>query len=448
MNKEKGSNKIQESKLAPPPKNLPIYGRDKPEFVSYVAWSNYEAALEQKKFLFGVRRHDLRRNTLVLGRPGMGKTKFLQAMVRQDIAHGFGCCVLDFRGELFKNILEDIPEDRLEDLIVFDTNNEKLRLHINPLDGVSPDFVYPLIRIIEDSLESMYPKLWNPQLEYLTHNLFASVLNVEKPTLHLAYDLLTDKNVRQDFIETTEKESLKKFWREEYSRWENEHEGDALLPLVNILRSLSRHPAIEDIYQAEGGLVSISNLMKEKKIVLIRLRPDRIGDTAATFFGTLILARYLEMTQNKKTTDTNLIRKDYTIYLDEFPQLQNTLFQNFLSVGGSVGTPFVVSLNSTLSVSSDVVQQLLTKTDNLFCFRLFGEDATRIKGEVLPVFDSRDLQNLGVREMYCRIVINNELSQPFSATTLEVLPLPNSLNKSEAIDYVSERYGLPEKGLY
>jgi len=448
VNKSKDQSKLQESKLAPPPKNLPLYGRDKPEFVSYVAWSNYEAALEQKRFLFGVRRRDLRRNTMVIGRPGMGKTKLLQVMARQDIANGYGCCVLDYRGELTKNLIQDIPEERLEDVIIFDPTKDELRIHMNPLEDVSEEFRYPMVRIIEQTLQSMYGELWNPKLEYIVHTTFSTVLSSKEPTLALAYELLTDPTLREQALSTVEDENLKEFWTESYPEWEEKHEADAVLPFINILRNLISHPAVHDVYSTSGSAVDFTELVKEKKIVLVQMRPDRIGDTTATFFGVLVLARYLEQAQARTMQEVNVIRRDYPMYIDEFPRLDHSLLQNFLGAGGSLGLPFVLALNSTTSIDADIAQRLLAKTDNLFCFRLFSEDASRLRSEMLPVFDTRDLQNLGPRDMYCRIVIDNELTIPFSAETLEVHPAPNSLTVDEVIEYVTDQYGLPAQGLY
>lgn len=449
MNKQGDKNsKIQDSKLAPPPKNLPLYGREKPEFVSYVAWSNYEAALEQKRFLFGIRRRDRRRNTLVVGRPGMGKTKFIQAMVRQDLAHGYGACVIDFRGDLTSELIKDIPETRLGDVVILDPQDPELRLRFNPLANISESFVFPMIRIMESTLQGMYGNLWNPQLEHLTHTLFATILDSNEPSMYLAYDFLVDEDVRVETISSVTDESLIAFWRDEYPNWKNKHEADAILPLINILRSLVTHPSLKAIYQHGADPIPMESFIDEQKIVLIRLLPDRLGETASGFFASLIMARFMEFSQNRPSRDTQAIRKDYSFYLDEFPRLDSDLLHGLLNTSRATGLSFTLIMNSTLSITSDATQQLLARTDNFFCFRLFGEDASRLRSEMLPVFDSRDLQNLGPGQMYCRIVIDDELSVPFSAETLEVLPVPNSIDRSELVDHVHASYGLPESDIY
>lgn len=448
MNKASTSNKLQESKLAPPPPHLPVYGKDKPEFVSYVAWSNYEAALEQKRFLFGVRRRDLRRGSFVIGRPGMGKTKLLQVMIRQDIAHGYGFTLFDFRGVLSQALYRDIPTEKSNQVFVLDPSSADFQTGLNPLQNVSPNFRQPMVRIIKQTLAEMYSQRWNPELEYLAHNIFSSVLLSSNPTVRLAHDLLTDESIRAEVAEEIDDASLAKFLVDDFDRWEREHEARAVLPLINILRDLVLQPNLENLYDQPTCAFDFDSIFSSPKNIIIRLDANRLGDTATGFLGTLIMSRYLEQAQNRPNSDTLAIRSDHSIYFDEYPFLDNAVFQSLISAGSNLGIPSIVATTSTLSGTADTVQRLLARTDNLFCFRLFGEDATRLRSEMLPVFDTRDLQNLGPREMYCRIVIDGDLTEPFSAETLEVHPLPDTLSLSKLVETQNQQFGLPVEGLY
>jgi len=73
--------KIQIIKYAPPPADLPMYGRVKPEETSFIGRTNYVAALEEKRFIFGIKRVDRRRHLYIIGKSGVGKTKLLELML-------------------------------------------------------------------------------------------------------------------------------------------------------------------------------------------------------------------------------------------------------------------------------------------------------------------------------------------------------------------------------
>ncbi len=47
-------NRIRRFKLAPPPPELPIYGTVNPEDCSFIGKTNYEAALQEQKYIFGI----------------------------------------------------------------------------------------------------------------------------------------------------------------------------------------------------------------------------------------------------------------------------------------------------------------------------------------------------------------------------------------------------------
>jgi hypothetical protein len=55
------ANRIQIIKYAPPPPELPEFGKVPTEEVSFIGRTNYVAALEEKKYIFGIKRIDRRR---------------------------------------------------------------------------------------------------------------------------------------------------------------------------------------------------------------------------------------------------------------------------------------------------------------------------------------------------------------------------------------------------
>ena len=73
-------NRVQIIKYGPPPPELPVFGKVKPEEVSFIGRTNYVASLEEKKFIFGIKRIDRRRHLYIVGKSGVGKTKLLELL--------------------------------------------------------------------------------------------------------------------------------------------------------------------------------------------------------------------------------------------------------------------------------------------------------------------------------------------------------------------------------
>src|SRR3989344_8688124 len=110
------SNRIRRFKLAPPPSELPVYGAVEPEECSFIGKTNYEAALQEQKFIFGIKRVDRMRHVYIVGKSGVGKSKLLELFARQDIAFGHGLCLIDPHGDVISDILDFIPEERIRDV--------------------------------------------------------------------------------------------------------------------------------------------------------------------------------------------------------------------------------------------------------------------------------------------------------------------------------------------
>lgn len=136
--------RLQIIKYAPPPPELPIYGRVNPADVSFVGRTNYVAALEEKKFIFGIKRVDRRRHLYVIGKSGVGKSKALELLMRQDISYGHGLCLIDPHGDTLESVLNFVPEERIEDVVWIDPSDLSFPVSFNPLSNVHPDFKHQL----------------------------------------------------------------------------------------------------------------------------------------------------------------------------------------------------------------------------------------------------------------------------------------------------------------
>lgn len=65
-----------------------------PNPVTYFAQTNWRNELKR----FGIKQADRFFHMHLIGQTGTGKTTMLETMIRQDIARGFGCCLIDPHG--------------------------------------------------------------------------------------------------------------------------------------------------------------------------------------------------------------------------------------------------------------------------------------------------------------------------------------------------------------
>ena len=87
-----------------------------------------------------------------------------------------------------------------------------------------------------------------------------------------------------------------------------------------------------------------------------------------------------------------------------------------------------------------VQQAVLGNTGTIIVFRVGDEDAVRLEPEMAPIFGVKDMVNLGVQNFYIKETIDGEAYDPFSATTLKVMPPTHESFKDEIIKRSRERY--------
>jgi hypothetical protein len=434
-------NKIQIIKYSPPPPELPVFGKEDPKDVSFIGRTNYVAALEEKKFIFGIKRSDRRRHLYVVGKSGVGKTKLLELMVRQDIAYGHGLCLIDPHGETVEAILEFVPENRIEDVVVIDPADIAYPVSFNPLANVDPNFRHQLTQGLIEVMEKQFGANWTPRLEHIFRFTVLALLDYPSATMRGMIFMLTDRNYRQNVIEYIEDDMVRRFWAIEFADWSEKFDTDAIIPLVNKLSQFLSDPMLRNIFGQKENKVDLERLIEDKKIILINLSKGRLGEENASFFGSMFITK-IKQAGVARATLAEKDRHDFYLYVDEFHNLVTETFENILSEARKYGLCLTVAHQYVGQLLPRVMSAVLGNVGSIIIFRVGGDDAVKLKPEMAPVFDAKDMINLGVREFYIKMTIDGGSYDPFSAETLAVMPPPHRSFKSEIVAASRRKYAI------
>ncbi len=435
-------NKIQLIKYAPPPPELPEYGKVPASEVSFIGRTNYVAALEEKKYVFGIKRVDRRRHLYIIGKSGVGKSKLQELMVRQDIAYGHGVCVIDPHGEFIDDILDFIPEDRIEDVCIIDPSDVQFPASFNPLANVDPTFKHQLTQGLIEVLEKQFGSNWTPRLEHVFRFTTLALLDYPYATMRGMISMLTDRNYRQKVVEYIEDDMVKRFWAIEFADWSEKFDTDAIIPLVNKLGQFLSDPMLRNIFGQKENKIDIEKIMNDRKILLINLSKGKIGEENSSFFGAMFLTKIKQAGMARAKLDHSK-RYDFYLYVDEFQNVVTDTFENILSEARKYGLNLTVAHQYVGQLLPKVQQAVLGNVGSIISFRLGGDDAIKLKAEFAPVFDTKDLINLGVGEFYVKMTIDGESYDPFSAETLKVLPPTHPSYRDRVIEASRRKFSIP-----
>ncbi len=434
--------KIRKIKYAPPPPELPIYGKIETKECSFFGRTNYEAALEEKKFIFGIKREDRPKHIYTVGKSGVGKSKFLELLIRQDIAYGHGVCLIDPHGDLIENILDFIPEQRIDDVILIDPADIDFPVSFNPLSNIDPALKHQVTQGLLEVLERQFGANWTPRLEHVFRFTCLALLDYPEATMRGMISMLTDRNYRQKVVDYIEDDMVKRFWAVEFADWSEKFDTDAIIPLVNKLSQFLSNPLLRNIFGQKENKIDLEKIMNEEKILLINLAKGKLGEENSSFFGSMFITKLYQAGMARASMKEE-DRKNFYLYVDEFHNLVTTTFENLFTESRKYGLCIAVAHQYIAQLLAQVLATVLGNIGTIIVFRVGGDDAAKLAAEMKPVFEAEDMINLGVQEFYIKMAIDGETFDPFSAETLNVLPAVHESYKDKIIEQSRKKYTFP-----
>lgn len=434
--------KIRKVKYAPPPPELPILGQVDPKLISYFGKTNYQALLEEKVFVFGIKRVDRRRHLYIIGKTGVGKSKLMELLLRQDVAYNYGLCLIDPHGDLIEAVLDFIPESRIPDVVLIDPSDSNYPITFNPLLNINPELKHQVAQGFMEVIEKQFGAAWTPRLEHIFRFTTLAMLDYPEATVKGMIRMLTDRSYRQNVIPYVEDEMVKRFWAVEFADWSEKFDTEAIIPLVNKLGQFLSNPLLGNIFGQKENKIDFEHIMNDGKILLINLSKGKLGLENSSFFGSMFITKLYQAGMARASMPEEE-RKDFYLYVDEFQNLMTDTFENLFSESRKYGMNITVAHQFIGQLDPKVFATILGNIGTIIVFRVGGDDAHVLEKEMVPVFTAKDMINLGIREFYIKMTIDGETFDPFSAQTLDVLPPKHKSYKEQIIEYSRAHYATP-----
>src|SRR3989339_131999 len=406
----------------------PFYNRD----VTVFAETNFR---DQRK-TFGVKRADRRRHMYIIGKTGMGKASMLEHMIVQDIKRSEGLCVIDTQGLLVEELLYYIPSHRLKDVIYVNPADIDYPVAFNLLETsddlqAQTELVQGLINIFKD----LWGDIWGPRLEYVLKNSLITLLADENNTLLHILLLLTDADFRRRLLAKVTDQVILDFWLKEYQESPERFDSAAILPIRDKIGQIVSTSLLRNIIgQAKTGF-NFEDIIAEKKIVILVLNKSKIGDEAARLLGSVFTLKL--MLAAKKMQQPGRESADVYFYLYDFQNYSPALF-NELITSPNFGLNLILCNQYLEQVPELVQRDIFGNFGTIVAFRVGSSDAVKLAEVMKLGMNPEDLMKLNKYNIMLTLSIDGETSAPFTAVTLE--PLPVAGLKDNVIAYSRERY--------
>lgn len=374
-----------------------------------------------------IKKDDRRRHTYVVGKSGTGKSVLLLDMAIQDIENGEGVCVIDPNGDLIEDIMNRIPPERAEDVIVFSPADIERPLGLNLLeyDGRYPEQKSFVINEMINIFDKLYDlkATGGPMFEQYIRN--AMLLVMDDPdsgaTLMEIPKVLSDENFRRSRLEKCKNITVVDFWRKEAEKAGGEAALANIVPYITSkLTQFISNDMMRPIIGQQKSAFNFRDVMDSKKILLIDLPKGAIGETNAYLLGMIVVGKIL-MAALSRTDIAAASRQDFYLYIDEFQNFTTNSICQILSEARKYALALTVAHQyiGQLSKGQDtaIKDAIFGNVGTMVAFRVGAEDAEFLIKSFGPVFNQYDMVNVG-RSAFIKLLVDGQTLRPFSLNTI------------------------------
>lgn len=398
-----------------------------------------------QKVRFGIKKDDRRRHMYIIGKTGMGKSTVMENMIIQDIQNGSGVALVDPHGDFAEKILDFIPSHRINDVVYLNPADIQHPVAFNVMESVSEEHKHLIASGLVGVFKKLWADSWGPRLEYLLRNAILALLDYPGSTLLGVMRILVDKNYRKKVIAKIQDPVVKAFWVEEFSKYPQQFQVEAVAPIQNKVGQFLSTAMIRNIVGQVKSSFDLRDIMDNQKILIMNLSKGRIGEDSSALLGAMMITKIQLAAMSRIDLEENK-RKDFYLYVDEFQNFATESFANILSEARKYRLNLIIGHQYIEQLDETVAAAVFGNVGTLMCFRVGSSDAEALAVEFAPYFTEEDLVNLTKYDVYLKLMIDGVASTPFSATTLP--PLDNLIhahNREKVINVSRERYAKPRE---
>ena len=428
-----------ESKRAPAPTNLPATGL-------LLGINNYRGVRTEIR----IGDADRRRHMYIIGRTGTGKSELMKNMAMQDIAGGRGLAVIDPHGDLVEDLLNFIPKNRADDVVLFEPFDLMRPMGLNMLEAErAEEKDFAVQEMIAIFYKLFPPEMIGPMFEHNMRNAMLTLMadKTEPGTIAEIPRIFTDQSFQRYKVSRVSDPVVRSFWEQEMAKTSDFHKSEMLGYIISKVGRFVENEMMRNIIGQSRSAFKFREIMDRGQILLINLSKGKTGEVNSKLLGLIIVSK-IQMAALSRAGQPEDARKDFYLYIDEFQNFITDSIATILSEARKYKLNLIMAHQyvGQLVEGSDtrIRDAVFGNTGSLLAFRIGVEDAEVVAKEFAPVFNEYDLVNISRFNAYAKLMVGGTASRPFN---LETPPPPadGSPGAARASAQLSKlKYGRPK----
>ncbi|MGH2905906.1 MAG: type IV secretory system conjugative DNA transfer family protein [Solirubrobacterales bacterium] len=405
----------------PVPRSLPSDGR---QFGSSTAPQTVERPIVQP--IEGSLQH-----SIIVGGTGSGKTTLVSGLIRQDMTEGRGCLVVDLKGDLIDDLLEQIPADRKNDVVLLDPSSklDQPGLRLFPPGQVDVDLSAD---VVLSTLQEVFSESsWGVRSSQYFRLGLVTLGSYEHGTLTDLPRLFHDRQFRANVIAHVTDKYVLAAWQRFESLSSAEQLQQLASPMTKLEQLVGRRSLRSVLGQPQPKL-HFGEALARNRIVFVRLSPGQLGAPATRLLAGIVMWQFFSAVEARSELPPKR-RTPFLAYVDEVAALGALPLplEGLLERARGLGVGVTLSPQAISQLPKPLQAAALANVGTFLSFRQSSMQEAKTAASVLPGVEAGQLAHLERFEFAARLSLGPGAVSP--VVTGRSTPLPPPVSDADEI---------------
>jgi len=333
--------------------------------------------------------HAGRPHAYLVGGSGTGKSKLLEAMIRQDIALGRGFGVIDPTGDLVENVkgwlCNETRHDLADDIVLLDPLRPESTVVFNPLDRIPGVSIEEQALHLVSAFKKIWEDAWGARMEDLLRNTLV-VLQENDLTLAELPLFLIEERFRTKALQNSKHPIARQYFKR-FLDLTDKTRNEWMESTLNKVDAFLADSRVRQVVSGNRSSFDLRQIMDTGRVLLVRLDRGRLPESG-DLLGSLLMAK-IQMTAFSRSDTLRSQRVPFALYVDEFQNFASDNFVETLAEARKYGLVLTMAHQNLAQMPRTLLASALGNCDLQIFFRVSRNDAEILAKEALRASGDR-----------------------------------------------------------